>query len=181
VEIQSLKPDSLKKQLETTRFERALEVAESLAEHRALLTTTELSRLNQIVTGNHSDPWRQGTVTLTLPSGKEETLTILADPLQTARDKLHRATELAEEGDPVDAAVHIYVDLVLAHVFEDGNRRTAVCASHYFLSRYEVPVSGKVLHELGLGDLRETGHIDSLRELIHQMAKFAQKRRRPPF
>lgn len=173
-------PTSLKKQLEMTRFERALEVCESLADHRALLTTAELERLNNILTGKSDDPWRQGPVTLTLPSGKQETLALIADPKITLRDKLHRATESAENGHPVDAAVDIYVGLVLFHAFNDANRRSAVIAAHYFLRRYGAPISGVALHELGLGDLRVAGEIESLRETIHQMVKFAQRRQPPP-
>ena len=176
---------ALKRQLEMTRFDRALEVVESLANHRALLTTAELARLNNILTGTNpgeqrteeeSGPWRKGMVTITLPSGKTETLAVIADPVVTAREKLHRATELAEAGAVIDAAVDIYTGLVLAHVFEDANRRTAVLACHYFLKRYGVPLSGLAIHELGLGDLREEGEIESLRETVRQMAKFAAKK-----
>lgn len=176
--------EALKRQLEKTRFDRALEVAESLADHRALLTTAELARLNDILTGKHAgdleDPWRKEPVTITLPSGKTETLALIADPVVTARENLHRATELAESGAILEAVVHIYAGLVLAHVFKDANRRTAILASHYFLRRYGVPLSGLAIHELGLGDLREEGQIESLREIVHQMAKFASKQKPGP-
>ena len=174
------KPLSLKRQLEMTRFEHAREVAESLADHRALLTTAELARMNNILTGKKTadveTTWRQGTVTVTLPSGKTETLALNADPIVTARDKLHRATEYAESGNVIDAAIDIYTGLVLSHVFEDANRRTAVLAAHYFFRRYAVPLSGLALHELGLPDLREKGQIDELRNTVRQMAKFARKK-----
>ncbi|HUP58301.1 MAG TPA: Fic family protein [Bdellovibrionota bacterium] len=170
-------PESLSRQLEVARFERAMEVTESMADHRALLTTTELARLNNILTGHTDDPWRQEPVTLTLPSGRTETLALIADPKQNARENLHKATELAEGGQVIDAAVDVYAGLVMAHVFKDANRRTAVLAAHYFLRRYGAPVSGLALHEIGLGDLREEGQIQSLRETIQQMAKFAGKRR----
>lgn len=175
------RPLDLKRQLEITRFERAMEVTESLAAHRALLTTAELSRLNNILTGKDAahDPWRRDPVTLTLPSGKTETFHLIADPVVSAREKLHRATELAEGGgvdSVIDAAVDIYAALVMAHVFADANRRTAVLAAHYFLNRYGVPLSGLALHEIGLGDLREEGQIESLRDTIRQMAKFASRK-----
>lgn len=176
--------EALKRQLEMTRFDRALEVAESLASHRALLTTAELARLNDILTGlppgDLETPWRTEPVTITLPSGKTETLALIADPIVSAREKLHRATELAESGAVIDAVIEVYTGLVLAHVFKDANRRTAVLASHYFLKRYGVPLSGLAIHELGLGDLREEGQIDSLRETLHQMAKFASKQKHGP-
>jgi hypothetical protein len=180
-------PVSLFKQLEITRFDRALEGAESLARNRSLLTTLELERLNGILTGKSFDKvpegadsglWRDSPVTLSLPSGRVETLSILRDPKVTARDHLHEATELAENGHFIDAAVTVYVKLVLSHVFRDANRRTAVLAAHYFLSRYGVPLSGLALHEIGLGDLREPGQIEALKETISQMAKFAAKRQK---
>lgn len=175
---------SLKRQLEMARFERALTVAESVADKRALLTTVELARMNDMLTGRDPNqpssdpngPWRDEPVTLTLPSGKTETLALIADPKITARDRLHRATELAEGGAPVDAAVDIYVGLILSHVFKDANRRTAALAAHYFLRRYGVPLSGVAIHEMGVGDLREQGHLDSLYETVRQMAKFASRR-----
>ncbi len=159
-----------------SRFERALEIAESLAEHRALLTTAELARMNHILTGtdgkSDKDPWRQEAVTITLPSGKTETLSLIANPVMTAREKLHRSTELAENGNALEAALAIYVGLVMAHVFIDANRRTAALAAHYFFARYGVPLSGLSIHELGLGDLREPGQMELLRQTVEQMVKF---------
>jgi hypothetical protein len=172
-----VKSDILKRQLEVTRFERALEVAESLADHRALLTTAELARLNSILSAKEEDPWRRETITITLPSGRTETLALIVDPILTVREKLHRATEMAESGDPVNAGIDIYTGLVMTHAFSEANRRTAALASHYFFRRYGVPISGVTLHELGLGDLRQEGQIDSLRETIRQIIKFAEKRR----
>ncbi len=170
-----MKIELLKQQLEQTRFERALEVSESLAQHRALLTTAELARLNQIISGKNSDPWRHEPVTLTLPSGRVETLTLITDPLLTARDKLHRATETAEAGATLESAIEIYIGLVMAHVFVDANRRTAALASHYFLKRYGSTLTGIALHQIGLGDLRQEGQIEEFRATVHQMAKFTQK------
>jgi len=169
--------ETLGRQLERARFERALEVAESLALHRALLTTAELARINNILTGKEvDDPWRHEAVTLNLPSGRVETLALITDPVLTTREKLHRATEDSESGATVDAAVDIYTGLVLSHVFRDANRRTAALAAHYFLKRYGVPLSGIAIHEIGLGDLRQPGQIQSLRETVHQMAKFVTRR-----
>ena len=185
---------SLKDQLEATRFERAREIAESLAEHRALLTTAELARINGIITGKSSasgdrpgerqgerpgvDPriWRHETTTITLPGGRKETLALIVDPVLTAREKLHRATELAESGSPLDAGVEVYIGLVLAHVFLDANRRTAALAAHYFFRRYGLPLSGVEIHSLELGDLREPKQVEELRNNVLKMVqKLAQK------
>lgn len=154
------------------RFERGLQISESLADHRALLTTAELARINLVLTGKGgADPWRREAVTLTLPSGRQETLALIVDPVLTAREKLHRATEMAESGAPIDAAIEVYTGFILAHIFLDANRRTAALASHYFFRRYGIPLSGLALHELGLGDLRQEGQIELLRKKIHEMAK----------
>ncbi len=171
-------PESLKKQLERARFERALEVSESMAMHRVLLTTAEIARLNNVLVGKapDHDPWRQEPVNITLPSGKTASLNMIGDPKLSVRDKLHRSTEIAENGQVIDAAVEIYAGLVLLHPFRDANRRTAVLAAHYFLNRYGVALSGLALHEIGLGDLREPGQIEALKETIHQIAKFVGKR-----
>lgn len=171
---------NLRRQLELARFERGMEVAESLAAHRALLTTAELARMNAILIGvdpaAELDPWRRDPVTVPLPGGKEAQVALIAEPVLTAREKLHRATALAENGQALDAAVDIYVGLVMAHVFRDANRRTATLAAHYFFRRYDQPLSGLSLHELGLGDLREAGQIDALHETVRQMARFAGRR-----
>lgn len=169
-------PVGLFQQLELSRFERALATANSIAQNRALLTNAELERLNQILTGKQDDPWRDGPVDLTLPSGKTETLHLLRDPRVMARECLHQSTEMAENGYTIDAALEAYTGLVLSHVFKDANRRTAVVAAHYFLQRYGVPLSGLALHELGLGDLREPGQKEALRDTIVTMARFAAKR-----
>lgn len=171
------RPVSLFKQLEFTRFERALEVADSMARNRALLTTTEIERLNNILTGVAADPWRKEPIDIMLPSGRTETLHLLKDPKISVRESLHHATELAENGDVIDAAVNVYVGMVLTHPFKDANRRTGVVSAHYFLSRYDVPISGLALHELGLGDVRDPSQIDVLKETLRQMAKFASRRR----
>jgi hypothetical protein len=178
--------ETLLKQLERSRFERSLEVSESLAEKRALLTAMELERLNLILIGKELgskvmggtgyNPWREEPATVKLPSGRVETMSVIDNPKLLTRDKLHRATEMSEAGHVIDAAVELYCELVLSHCFKDANRRTAVLASHYFLKRYGVALSGLALHEIGLGDLREPGQKEALKETIHQMAKFAAKR-----
>ena len=52
----TMSANDLKNQLELARIERALSVSESLADHRALLTTTELARINGVLTGKTDDP-----------------------------------------------------------------------------------------------------------------------------
>jgi hypothetical protein len=168
--------DSLKAQLERARFERAIEVAESLATHRALLTTAELARLNNILTGRQPthEPWRQGPASLKLRSGREVQFAVMADPIINLRERLHHATELAESGDVLTAVVSLYANMILSHYFSDANRRTAAIAAHYFASRYDLPLSGVAIHEMGLGDLREEGRIEALRQAFESMLKVSR-------
>ncbi len=173
---------SLLLQLERARFERALEVLESLVEHRALLTTTELARINHIVIGvkhdpnSQENPWRQDIITLELPSGRTETMNLIENPVFALRDQLHRTTERSEAGDSIEAAIDLYVWMVKAHAFKEGNRRTAVLATLYFLQRYGHAISGIALHEVGLGDVRDPTQREALKEMITQMSRFASKR-----
>ena len=191
--------DGLRRQLERSRFERALEVCESMVAHRVLLTNSELARLNNILLGRQptDDPWRQGPMTSTLRSGREVQFSVMADPKVSLRDRLHQATAIAEAGKApdgtehapeavIDAAVDVYVNMVLSHYFQDGNRRkavlaahyfldgnrrTAVLAAHYFLRRYGLPVSGLAIHEMGLGDVRNPEQVELLRQTLRNMAK----------
>ena len=168
--------DSLKAQLERARFERAIEVAESLAEHRALLTTAEAARLNNILTGRlpTDEPWRQGPTSLKLRSGREIQFAVMADPVINLRERLHQATEVAEGGDVLTALVNLYSNMVLSHYFSDANRRTAAIAAHYFAARYGLRLSGLAIHEMGLGDLREEGRIEALREAFESMLRVSR-------
>ena len=167
-----------------SRFERALEVCESMVAHRVLLTNSELARLNNILLGRQptDDPWRQGPMTSTLRSGREVQFSVMADPKVSLRDRLHQATAIAEAGKApdgtehapeavIDAAVDVYVNMVLSHYFQDGNRRTAVLSAHYFLRRYGLPVSGLAIHEMGLGDVRDPEQVELLRQTLRNMAK----------
>ena len=178
--------EGLLKQLERTRFERALEVCNSMVQHRVLLTNSELARLNNILTGKQptDDPWRQGPLSLTLASGRQVQFAVMADPKVSLRDCLHRATEQCETAAGqasliIDTAVDVYVNLVLSHYFQDANRRTAVMAAHYFLQRYNVPISGVAIHEMGLGDIRDPEQVQALREALRSISKFASKVKKP--
>ncbi len=172
--------NALHKQLEKARFERALTIIDSLCEHRALLTTGELGRINQVITGKNDDPRRQQPTTLSHSSGRTFTFALMADPRTLARDKLHQATEhcLSEKTDDIiEAATELYCALVLSHVFVDGNRRTAAAAAHYFLHRYGIPLTATAIHELGMGDLRVPEQVQALRDTLRQMALFAMRRK----
>jgi hypothetical protein len=89
-------PNFLQRQLERARFERALEVADSMVEKGAFLNPAELARINNILLGREQpDPWREGPAVLKLPSGRVEKLQILADPVNKTREILREARQRA--------------------------------------------------------------------------------------
>lgn len=167
----SKNPESLKQQLERTRLERALEVAESLVQKKAFLNSAELARLNNILLGETREPWRDSPTVCVLPSGKQHSFQILADPVSKAREILHHARDRAENGEVVEAAADVYAQLVLNHVFRDANRRTAVIAAFYLLKLHGITISAVDLHELGLGDLRVEGQMEALRQLLRNVVQ----------
>lgn len=169
-------PNFLKKQLERARFERALEIAQSMVESGAFLNSAELGRINNVIRGEKGEPWRDGATICALPSGRKQTFQILADPVTKAREILRIAKDRAAAGEIIGAAADLYADLVLTHVFKDGNRRTAVVASAYLLKLYGYEVSASGLHDLGLGDLRATGGREALRELVRNAVKITSIR-----
>jgi prophage maintenance system killer protein len=161
----------LKAQLEHTRFLRALEICDSLVEHRIFLTTTELARINNVLTGEQMDPWRVGVAVCVLPSGKQKKFDVCVDPINKAKDVLTYSKQLANS-DPIEAATYLYTELVLNHVFKDANRRTAVIACAYLLKFHGYNFSALALHNLGLGDLQLKEARDSLKNLITQIIQF---------
>ncbi|MBI3556115.1 MAG: Fic family protein [Deltaproteobacteria bacterium] len=168
-------PNFLQRQLERARFERALEVADSMVESGAFLNTAELARINNVLRGEKDEPWREGAAVCSLPSGREENLQILADPITKAKELLRTAKDRATSGEVVEAAADLYAHLVLTHVFKDANRRTAVVAASYLLRLHGVQISAMGLHELGLGDLRAEGQMEALRETLRNAVKLAAK------
>jgi prophage maintenance system killer protein len=164
-------PNFLQRQLERARFERALEVAESMVEKGAFLNTAELARINNILCGASGEPWREDAAVCQLPSGRDLDLQLLADPVTRAKEILRAAKDRAAAGEVIDAAADVYAQLVLTHVFKDGNRRTAVVAASYLLRLYGREISAMGLHELGLGDLRVEGQMDALREMLRSAVR----------
>lgn len=169
-------PNFLQRQLERARFERALEVAESMAESGAFLNTAELGRINNILRGAKDEPWREGPAICVLPSGRQETFQLLADPVNRAKEILRNAKDRAAAGEVIEAAADVYAQLVLNHVFKDANRRTGAVAAAYLLNLYGHEISAMGLHELGLGDLRAEGQLEALRETLRMAVKLAGSR-----
>jgi prophage maintenance system killer protein len=172
-------PNFLQRQLERARFERALEVAESMVDSGAFLNTAELARINNVLRGQIDEPWREGAAVCKMPSGNEESLQLLADPITKAKEILRHAKDRAAVGEVVEAAADVYSQLVLTHVFKDANRRTAVVAAAYLMRLHGYDISAMGLHELGLGDLRAEGTLEVLRDTLRNVIKLSVSRKPP--
>ena len=153
------------------RFERALEIIESLVDKHAFLNSAELGRINNVLRGETNEPWREGSAVCALPTGNKQSFQLLADPVSKCREILTKAKDKAATGDVIDGATDLYADLVLTHVFKDANRRTAAIAAAYLLEQYGYEVSPVGLHDLGLGDLRASGQREALCELLKSIVK----------
>lgn len=156
----------LKKQLELVRFEKTMDYVMSSAGGMKRLNSSELAHLNNMLTHKTEDPWRAEETTISLPSGETREITMISNPQVQASEIINRAREEAGDGDLVEAAVILYSELVLGHLFRDANRRTAVCAASWILMEHGKSIPAMGLLELGLGDLRESGQLDALRGLV---------------
>lgn len=161
----------LKKQLELVRFEKTMDYVKASAGGAKRLNSTELAHLNQMLTAETKDPWRMESVTLSLPSGKQDRLSVISNSQMRAGDFISSAREQANDGDLANASAKLYRDLVINHLFNDANRRTAVVAVSWLLLEHGVSIPAMGLLELGAGDLREQEPFEALKQLIQYSIK----------
>jgi hypothetical protein len=158
-------------QLEDQRFLHAVNYVEANANGLKKLTATELSQLNQLLTGQAGDPWRLSPASVTIPSGKTHQFNVLSNPIHQARDIINSALQTASTGDLVDATFNIYSRLILAHLFNDANRRTAALASLWLVRYHGKDLDAISLASGALGDLRERSDSENLANKIAALIK----------
>jgi hypothetical protein len=161
----------LKKQLELVRFEKTMDYVKASAGSAKRLNANELAHLNQMLTAETTDPWRMEPVTLSLPSGKQDRLSVISNSQMRAGEFISSAREQANDGDLANAAARLYRDLVINHLFNDANRRTAVVGVSWLLLEHSVSIPAVGLLELGAGDLREEEAFQALKQLIQYSIK----------
>ncbi len=166
----------LKKQLELVRFEKTIDYVKSAASSQKHLNSSELAHINQmLIHTTEGDPWRVGPVTLTLPSGKQGHFSVISNSQKEASELIHECRDLAANGELVDAATRLYSELVLKHLFEEANRRTAVAATTWLLYEHGIQIPAMGLLEMGLGDLREKEQVNALRGVIEYSIRVGKK------
>ncbi len=166
----------LKKQLELVRFEKTIDYVQSAASTQKHLNSNELAHINQMLCNvTEGDPWRVGPVTLTLPSGRQGHFSIISNSQKEASELIHECRDMANNGELVEAATRLYSELVLKHLFEEANRRTAVAAAAWLLSEHGIRIPAMGLLEMGLGDVRETEQMNALRGVIEYSIRVAKR------
>lgn len=169
------------RQLQRVRFEKAIDyIDQSSYGGRKKLNSQELAQINNIIRGTQEEtPWRIESTQVDLPSGKKAHFSVVSNPIVMARQIISDAFLRMDNGSLIEAAIELYSQLVLSHLFKDANRRTAVAATYWLLSEKNIQISALGLLELGLGDLRSEEQNHKLAQLIEvtvEMAKKDQKR-----
>lgn len=156
----------LKAQLEEERFQHALAYVRNESKGLKILSTSELVRLNQHLTGSKSDPWRTESTQVQLPTGDIHHFLLVTNPLQKAREIIGNAQLMAGNKDLLAAATYLYSQMVLEHLFIDANRRTAVLAVMWLMSSYDQEVDAEKLINIPIGNIRNKTDLEKLRQSI---------------
>jgi hypothetical protein len=158
--------DFLQKQREEQRLRHAIEYVREATNGIKKITSSELARLNQIITARTDSTWRNEPVLVKVPSGKSHNLSIVSDPLDSARKIIGQAIELANNESAGEAATYLYIQLVKNHLFQDANRRTAALAVQWLLGSNDIDFDPNELLNSPLGDVREDVDAKSTRTVI---------------
>lgn len=165
------KLNPLQKQLEHQKFLHALDYVRRESSGIKKLTTSELSRINQFITGIEDEPWRFNATQIELPTGHIQEINVITNPINRARDILSSSFDLAANGNIQMAALEMYTHLVLEHLFLSGNRRTAVLAVSWLLSSHEVNIDAEVLLKIPVGNLRNETEKESFKQALFNLMK----------
>ncbi len=159
----------LQKQLEDKRFRHGISYVQQAAGGLKKLTSSELAHLNQIIMDREEeDPWRFQTTTLKVPGGEVE-IKVHSNPINRARDIAGNALQSAGNGKVVEAACYLYSELVLEHLFQDGNRRTAVLATVWLFGNHGIEIDAQKLLDIPLGNLRNPPDMAKFRQQIESL------------
>ncbi len=163
----------LQEQLDEQKFSHAVNYVTAAAPGIKKINSNELAHLNQLLNGhtNHQpiEPWRFEATHVNLPSGHTQHFNVVSNPIQRARDILGHAMQRAGNGEAVDAAIDLYVQLVLEHLFNDANRRTAALATLWVLQSQGMTLDAKQLLKIPVGNLRNSQELNELKEKIRSI------------
>ena len=159
----------LKKQLEQTRFLRALEYVQKDARGTKKLISSELLHLNQIINNATESTWRSQATKVKIPGGVEKQFSIINNPMVRARDILTEAHAVLQRDENAQAATHLYTSLIKEHLFSDANRRTAVLAVVWLLLEKNIEINAQELHDIPIGDISDPANLKKIEATISRL------------
>ncbi|MBL7672413.1 MAG: Fic family protein [Bdellovibrionaceae bacterium] len=165
----------LQEQLDEKKLNHAIAYVNSEALGIKKINSNELAHLNQLLNSQaNSQPaeaWRFEATQVNLPSGHTQHFNVVSNPIQRARDILGHALQKAGNGEAIEGATDIYIQLVLEHLFIDANRRTAALAALWILRSQGMDIDAKRLLKTPIGNLRDPQDVTSLRTLFRTLVK----------
>lgn len=163
--------DFLRKQHEEQRLNHAIDYVHEATKSAKKLSTSELARLNRIITAGDDTAWRSKPVNIQMSSGKVQKFSLISNPMDDARRILGHAYDEASNGAVEDAAVYVYLQLIEKHLFQEANRRTAALAMQWLLNEHEFDVDTLELLKIPVGDVRDASEKKSLVEQILKLIR----------
>ncbi len=159
----------LQKQLDYQKFLHGVYYVSQSSRGIKKLTSSELAHLNTLITSQTDEVWRLTPMEVQIPTGKKIQFNVVNNPIHRARDIIGNALQKAGNQQIFEAASYLYSQLVLEHLFKDANRRTAVLATLWLLQEFGVEVDAEKLHQVPIGDLRDSMSFNSLSDRIRAL------------
>jgi hypothetical protein len=154
----------LQNQMDETRFLQGVNYVLQAAGSIKKINSSELEHLNKILTDGDDESWRFQEAQVLIPSGKSHHFSLLSNPINKAREILGNAMQMAGNREPKEAALYLYSELILGHLFIDANRRTAVLATIWVLHTEGLEIDPQKFLDIPVGDLRVDADRKAFRE-----------------
>lgn len=145
----------LHSQMDEQRFLQGVNYVRQAAGSIKKINSSELEHLNKILTDGDEETWRFSETQVRIPSGTSHHFSLLSNPINKARELLGNAMQMAGNREPKKAAEYLYCELILGHLFQDANRRTAVLATIWILESEGLSIDPQKFLEIPVGDLRQ--------------------------
>ena len=159
----------LQKQLEHEKFLHTAEYVKNNSQGLKKLTSTELAYINQHCCSATEANWRLSPTQVQIPGQVTVNFSVLTNPLARARDILGQAQQLAAEEGSWTGAQFAYVQLVLEHLFNEANRRTAALAAYWILCAEGLALDPLSLITFPVGNLREEQALKDFYEYLNKL------------
>jgi len=144
----------LQNQMIEQRFLQGVNYVQQASHSIKKINTGELEHLNKILIAGDEESWRFEAAQVLIPTGKSHQFGLVSNPINKAREILGNALQMAGNREPKKAALYLYTEMILGHLFRDANRRTAVLAAIWILHGEGFTVDPQAMLDLPVPDLR---------------------------